>query len=57
MILTEQQRTEFEDVARPLIKFLCENCHPHVTVIVTPTNAELLEGMCSTGKIMDYVRD
>ena len=56
-MLTEQQRKEFEALARPLIKFLCENCHPHVTAIITPTNAELLEGVCSTGEIMDYVRD
>jgi len=49
--------TEFEDVVRPVIKYLCENHHPHVTVIVTPTNAELLEGKMSTGQIMDYVVD
>lgn len=48
---------EFEALARPLIKWLCENCHPHVSVIVTPTNAELLEGACSTGQILDYIRD
>ena len=46
MILTDQQRSEFETLTRPLLKFLCENCHPHVSVIVTPTNAELLEGVC-----------
>lgn len=57
MTLTEQQKTEFDAVSRPLIKFLCKNCHPHVTVIVTPTNAELLEGECSTGEVLDYVRD
>jgi len=49
--------TQFEDVVRPMIKYLCENHHPHVTVIVTPTNAELLEGKQSTGEIMDYVVD
>ena len=47
----------FEDAARPLIKWMCENKHPHVTAIVTPTNAELMEGQISTGQIMDYVRD
>lgn len=49
--------TEFEQVVRPVIKWLNENMHPHVTVIVTPTNAELLEGVRSTGQIMDYVKD
>jgi len=49
--------TEFEDVVRPVIKYLCENHHPHVTVIISPTNAELLEGKKTTGQIMDYVVD
>lgn len=57
MKLTDKQRIEFEEASRPLLKFLCDNCHPHVSVIVTPTNAELLEGSCSTGPILDYVRD
>ena len=47
---------EFEALARPMIKWLNDNWHPHVTVIITPTSAELLSGECSTGKIMDYVR-
>ena len=57
MILNEQKKTEFFEIARPMIKWLCDNCHPHVSVIVTPTNAELLEGVSSTGEIMDYVHD
>ena len=57
MIFTEQQQKEFAAVSRPLIKFLCDNCHPHVSVIVTPINAEVLEGVCSTGEIVDYVKD
>lgn len=57
MILTEEQQAEFETLTRPLLKFLCENCHPHVSVLVTPTTAELLEGCCSIGEVMDYVRD
>lgn len=34
----------FEEAARPLMKYLCENHHPHVTVIVTGNTCELLEG-------------
>lgn len=49
--------TEFEDVTRPVIKYLCDNYHPHVTVVITPTSAELLEGKMSTGQILDYVQD
>lgn len=40
-----QARPEsFNDAARPLIKWLAENAHPHHTVIVTSTEAELLQG-------------
>ena len=27
---------ELKEAAKPLIKYLCENCHPHITAIVTP---------------------
>jgi len=47
----------FEKACRPLIKYLCENHHPHVSVIVTPTGAELLEGKKTTGEILDYLKD
>ena len=57
MKLTHEKQDEFIMLCRPLLKFLCENCHPHVTVIVTPTDAQLMEGICSTGQIMDYVQD
>lgn len=44
MILTPEQRATFEAVARPLIKWMAENTHPHTTTIVTGMTAELLEG-------------
>ena len=47
----------FKQAALPLIKWLCENMHPHVTAIVTPTSAELTEGVCATGPILEYVKD
>ena len=49
--------TEFEGVVRPVIRYLCENHHPHVTVIITPTNAELLEGTISIGQVLYHVVD
>ena len=55
--MSDEQNKQFEEAARPLIKYLCENCHPHVTVIVTPTRAELLEGLRSTKLIEDYIQD
>lgn len=48
---------DFDALCRPLIKFLNDNYHPHVKVIVTPTGAELLEGMRTTGEITDYLKD
>ena len=47
----------FREAAMPLIKWLCENVHPHHTAIVTPTNAELLEGQCGTGEVLDFIKD
>ena len=55
--MTPEQRAEFESLARPLIKWLNDHCHPHHTIIITHTNAELLEGSVSTGEITDYLRD
>lgn len=48
---------QFEELVRPVIKWLCENEHPHVKVIITPTGAELLEGPIGTGLIEDYIQD
>lgn len=50
-------QNKFEELARPMIKYLCENYHPHVSVIITPTSAELLEGLKTVGYIDDYIRD
>lgn len=56
MTLTEQQRKEFEAVTRPVIEWLNKNCHPHVSVVVEPTRAELSEGVCAY-PTFDYVQD
>lgn len=51
------EESKFEELARPMIKYLCENYNPHVTVIITPTSAELLGGLKSIVNIDDYLRD
>ena len=38
-------KDKFEEVAIPLIAFIKENCHPHVTAIIDSNHAELLEGI------------
>ena len=50
-------KEKFEELARPMIKYLCEEFHPHVTVIITPTSAELLSSLKTIGRIEDYIRD
>lgn len=52
--MSEQER--FEAAARPLIKYLAENHHPHTTVIIDSTRAELLEGQAVI-KTEEYLRD
>ena len=56
MILTDEQRTTFEEAGRPLIKWLNDNFHPHVTVIVDPTGMEIFEAACFI-PITDYIKD
>jgi hypothetical protein len=43
MVLTKEQTEEFAELSRPMIKFLNDNFHPHVTVITTPNSAEIME--------------
>lgn len=43
MILTKEQRSEFEKITKPLIKYLAENYHPHIKIIVDYSSAEILE--------------
>lgn len=43
MQLTKEQKEEFENAAKPLIKFLNDHCHPHTIVQVDQVSAELLE--------------
>jgi len=45
----------FEDAARPLIKYLCENHNPHTSVIVTSLDAELLGGI-KAFKTKEYIK-
>lgn len=46
---------EFEALTRPVIAWL-NNLHPHHTVLITNTSAELTKGVMSYGTT-DYVRD
>lgn len=54
--MTKEKLADFEKMTRPLIQWLNENYHPHVTIIITPTNAELLEGQMNF-PTNDYIKD
>ena len=43
--VTVQNVDDMLEAAKPLIKYIAENYHPHVTVIVTNNSVELLEGV------------
>jgi len=47
MILTEEQLKFLREAALPLMQWLAENCHPHVTAIVDSEHVELLEGLAT----------
>lgn len=56
-VYLDQPVEEFEAAARPLMKYLAENHHPHHTAIVNSSHAELLEGVRSTAQITEYIKD
>lgn len=43
--MTDEQRKQFEALAKPLIQWLNENTDPHHSILVTPTSAELVGGV------------
>jgi len=49
--MDKAKQEEFWDLVKPLMIWLKANYHPHVKVIVEPTIAELVEGLCSTGEM------
>ena len=55
LILSEEQKERFELRSRDLMKWLCDNCHPHTTIIITSTTAELVEGIIAR-QTTEYVR-
>jgi hypothetical protein len=56
MKLTKEQSSEMLDAAKPLIKWLNENCHPHCEAHVSQTTVELNEVIASN-ITNEYLRD
>ncbi len=57
MRTSDEQREEFIAIIRPVMEWLCGNGNPHCTIVITTTNALLVEGIYSTGIIADYLKD
>ena len=51
MAITNKQIDEMLEAAKPLMKWLAENYHPHAMAIVHAANVELLEGIATAGTI------
>ena len=47
MQLTKDQIESFKAASLPLMRWMRENCHPHVACIVNSEGSELLEGLAS----------
>lgn len=56
MILTEEQRRQMLEAAKPLIKFVAENCHPHCEATVDASTITLTEGIASA-KTEEFLKD
>jgi len=56
MVFTKKQFEEFKEAAKPLVKFLNDNCHPHVIAIVSVDRAEILASSGMVG-IEEYIKD
>ncbi|WP_291528264.1 hypothetical protein [Bacteroides sp. UBA939] len=52
-----KKMSKLRKAAEPLIKLINEEYHPHVTVIVTSTKIELLEGVASIQNTNDFILD
>lgn len=55
-MMTKEQIEEFEKTAKPMVKWLNENMHPHVMVVITPVGAELLEAKVFI-PVEEYIKD
>lgn len=54
--MSDEKMKSFEEAAKPLIKWLAENEHPHHAAIITSVHAELLESKISF-PTMELIKD
>lgn len=56
MILTKEKTDEMLEAAKPLIKWLNENTHPHCQCFVDNAGVALLEGV-AVRRTEEFIRD
>ena len=56
MTITKKQMNEMLEMAKPLIKWINENCHPHCECIVDMTTVKLVEGVAAN-KTDEFIKD
>lgn len=54
--MDEEKRKIFEELSRPLIKFLNDNFPPHTTIIITTDHAEVMGGLAAFST-EEYIKD
>lgn len=47
---------DFQELVKPIIKWLNENYHPHVVVHIEPTGAQLYEGLMGV-PVTEFIKD
>lgn len=52
----DKKTQEFQELVRPLVKWLNENYHPHVVVYIEPTGAQLYEGIMGV-PVTEFIKD
>lgn len=45
MKLKEEQTNEMVELAKPLVKWMNDNLHPHTVIIIETNGVQLLEGI------------
>ena len=56
MTITKEQQEQMLEAAKPLIKWMNENCHPHFEAKVDCNTIVLTEGI-ATHRTDEYLRD
>ena len=56
MIITEEQQAEMLEAAKPLMKWMSDNCHPMCVAHVEIDTVTLAEDIARTST-MDFIKD